>query len=83
MRAPLVLRDHSYGELASILENPNKLAAVKNSYHSFKKHGGINLPQFLHKRQSKANDIDKTLRQVSNEVYAKIEEEKQAERMKR
>ena len=74
-------KDHKFGELAAILENPNKLAAVKNGYHSFKKLGNVaNLPQFLHKRQSKADKIDRKLRNLKTTVFAQLEEEKRAER---
>ena len=79
-RVPLDPRDHSYEQLAFILETPNKLAGVKNGYHSFKKLGNINLPGFLHKRQDKANRIDKMLNNLKTNVIAKLEEEKRAER---
>ena len=40
-------REKSDRQLAAILEQPNKIAELPNSYHAFKKLGNIYLPQFL------------------------------------
>lgn len=54
---PLKPKEKSHAELAQILETPNKLAAVHNSYYAYKQLGGIQLPKFLKKKQKKADEV--------------------------
>jgi len=58
------IQEKSYIERAKILEKPNKLASLKNSFHTFKKMSNIELPKFLKKRQEIADYTDMKLKHV-------------------
>lgn len=63
-RVQLNPREKSYGELADILATPNKIATLTNSYSTFKKLGGINLPEFLRKKQQKMDELESRLEHI-------------------
>ena len=57
-KIPLNPKGLSYGDLAKILDKPNKMASLNNSFLAFKKLGGIRLPEFLRARQENYDRID-------------------------
>ena len=46
-------REKQPGEMAKILETPNKLASIGNCYSIYKAHSDIKLPIFLKKKQER------------------------------
>ena len=50
--------------MAKILESPNKLASIGNSYSVYKAHSDIKLPIFLKKKQERNQKIEEKLIEV-------------------
>ena len=66
--------------MAKILETPNKLASIGNSYSIYKAYGDINMPTFLKKKQERNQKIEEKLIEVERKIIEEQIAEQNAER---